>query len=169
MGWCFCQLCHQIIQLCVFFRFLGVFLYLCQNAKYPIVKKYCCVVVNKFLYFIENGDFGKYQDFLKKNVIPQEILKIFVISQEVDAKNSKKHPGNVTFVEMPPGYWCYFWRFCPKNRTQIFNKFLEKFSKKIKLKSCKINIHKWNSINILVYIIYVNSIVFILLILFLYY
>ena len=49
-------------------------------------------------------DFGKSQDFLKKNVIPQEILKIFVISQEVDAKNSKKHPGNVTFVEMPPGY-----------------------------------------------------------------
>ena len=49
-------------------------------------------------------DFGKSQEIWQKNVIPQEILKIFVISQEVDAKNSKKHPGNVTFVEMPPGY-----------------------------------------------------------------
>ena len=28
-----------------------------------------------------------------------------------------------------PVNWCYFWRFCPKNRTQIFNKFLEKFQK----------------------------------------
>ena len=56
------------------------------------------------LSYLLTRDFGKSQDFLKKNVIPQEILKIFVISQEVDAKNSKKHPGNVTFVEMPPGY-----------------------------------------------------------------